>query len=44
MTLPLIIYRWNYRGGSCYFGEHAKIMRMAFNIPETCQFLVQRKI
>lgn len=43
MTLPLIIYRWNYRGGSAYFGEHAKIMRMAFNIPSHVKYLVQRK-
>lgn len=44
MTKPLIVYRWNYRGGVCYFGEHAEIMRLAFNIPEDCEFLVQREM
>lgn len=32
MNKPLIVYSPSFRSGSCYFGEHAEIMRLAFGI------------
>ncbi len=43
MIKPLIVWRWNYRSAVCYFGEHAKIMRMAFKIPADCGAVVKKE-
>lgn len=34
---------WYRRSGVVYFGEHAKIMRLAFNIPDNCETIVRTK-
>ncbi len=39
---PLVVWNPWYRSAVCYFGEHAKIMRMAFNIPADCGAVVKR--
>ncbi len=44
MIKPLIVWNPWYRSAVCYFGEHAKIMRMAFNIPEDCVSVVKREV
>jgi len=44
MDSPLIVWRWNYKSAVCYLGEHAKIMRMAFNIPADCGAVVKREV
>jgi hypothetical protein len=41
MTPPLLIYNQWINGGRVYFGEHAKIMRLAFNISTTTEIMVR---
>ena len=43
MIRPLLIYNQRINNGRIYFGEHAKIMRLAFNIPDNLEIMVQVK-
>ena len=37
----LLVYNRWINNGRVYFGEHAKIMRLAFNIPDNLEIVVQ---
>jgi len=41
MNAPLLVYNQWINNGSVYFGEDAKIMRLAFNIPDDLEIVVK---